>query len=523
MYCSRCGTQVPDDSAFCFKCGASLRDVGPSRDRLREALRDPRARWALLAGGPAALAAVIIVLLLATGALGGDGGSDGSTNVSPIPTYAGDIDVSNVSPEPQAPRTSQEVACDIARAESTTTPTCITCLPAPTLAPDELPEAGAVCVDLIEDKPDRAVYAVGPPYSEYGLFLHLTRGPQSGWVEADRCVGGLGGGCEHELELLAAQKGRSGEPSEPFEIVAADFEDDETKVSEPSKKDGWRRAAVYLDVLYHGELEAARLGCSFNIRATLTAPNGGIYELLPRFTSGFGTLPRCGPLYPELKIRLYFEVDVPETLTSLDGSSVDAQLLGMEPSYFEGPSGERFSIEGQYEETGVVIVTKSVKLQDDLPFEQTEDISTTPFGQAVPIDGGFVRVDSITLTDDREGGELMIHATLTYTLENSSLPYDLASPFAEASRENVLHVAGRADDGGGLLIDALGRPYALWSSDCMVPPGTTRTCTADVSRYWGPVVHRTTESGFSYFDTERPDLTEVLIVTPDGAHLFRGP
>lgn len=306
---------------------------------------------------------------------------------------------------------------------------------------------------------------------------------------------------------------RSPEPSEPFEIVATGFEDDETKASGPSERDGWRRAGVYLDLSYQGGLGAARLRCSFDIHATLTASNGGTYELLPQFARdpGYGhpDLPRCGPLYPKLKIRLYFELEVPETLATLGGSSVDVQLFEMESA----------ALEGQYEEADI-IMTKSVSLQNDLPFEQTDDLRSNPFGLAVPINGGSLRIDSVALTGDRgedgPGSTFPIHATLTYTLENSS-PYDLASPFAEPPGEHLLSVAGGADDGGGLLIDALGHPYALSSSDCVIPPGMTRTCTAEVSGTWGPIVDERS------LDTQPPDLTEVLIVTADGPYLFRGP
>jgi DNA-directed RNA polymerase subunit RPC12/RpoP len=31
LYCPKCGTQLPDDAAFCIKCGASLRDGQPSK------------------------------------------------------------------------------------------------------------------------------------------------------------------------------------------------------------------------------------------------------------------------------------------------------------------------------------------------------------------------------------------------------------------------------------------------------------------------------------------------------------
>src|SRR4030042_1472162 len=35
MYCARCGTQIPDDSEFCYSCGAQI--VGVEREKRRSA------------------------------------------------------------------------------------------------------------------------------------------------------------------------------------------------------------------------------------------------------------------------------------------------------------------------------------------------------------------------------------------------------------------------------------------------------------------------------------------------------
>src|SRR5580658_6766919 len=59
MFCPTCGTQIPDDSSFCLKCGRSM-SVAPNAPTLKEAAGSPRRplRLGLFGGGAAALVAL---------------------------------------------------------------------------------------------------------------------------------------------------------------------------------------------------------------------------------------------------------------------------------------------------------------------------------------------------------------------------------------------------------------------------------------------------------------------------------
>lgn len=88
MFCSQCGTQVADDSAFCPNCGAALAEMEqPSAPRHgRPAVGKRRSRFHLAMVGfalaaVAAIVAVVVVVLAkpfgGDGDIGGGGGSNG--------------------------------------------------------------------------------------------------------------------------------------------------------------------------------------------------------------------------------------------------------------------------------------------------------------------------------------------------------------------------------------------------------------------------------------------------------------
>ena len=76
MYCSHCGTEVPDESAFCPSCGVPVTPPAPSG--APEAPASRRA-WLLAAGGGvlAVAAAVVVMLLVVQPFGGGDGKQPG--------------------------------------------------------------------------------------------------------------------------------------------------------------------------------------------------------------------------------------------------------------------------------------------------------------------------------------------------------------------------------------------------------------------------------------------------------------
>jgi hypothetical protein len=55
MYCARCGTQIPDDSEFCYSCGAQI--VGVEREKRRRAAEAGEAYTEPVAPAPAPQAA----------------------------------------------------------------------------------------------------------------------------------------------------------------------------------------------------------------------------------------------------------------------------------------------------------------------------------------------------------------------------------------------------------------------------------------------------------------------------------
>ncbi len=70
MFCSQCGAQVPDDSAFCHSCGATLRQSAGGDRQLR-------LHPAMVAGAAVVVLGVVLLILFLAGPLGGGGGDGG--------------------------------------------------------------------------------------------------------------------------------------------------------------------------------------------------------------------------------------------------------------------------------------------------------------------------------------------------------------------------------------------------------------------------------------------------------------
>lgn len=73
MYCSQCGTQVPDDSGFCHECGAAL---APAAARQPAPVVPTRRSLLVPALAAVVIAGVVGALILLVGGVGGGGGSD---------------------------------------------------------------------------------------------------------------------------------------------------------------------------------------------------------------------------------------------------------------------------------------------------------------------------------------------------------------------------------------------------------------------------------------------------------------
>jgi hypothetical protein len=97
MFCIRCGTEIPQGSAFCHRCGAPVTPVEPTAPsravRPRRPSAVPLAVGAVVVVGVALLIAVPVLLVLLAGALGG-----GEEAVGPQTEVAGEVSGAVTSP-----------------------------------------------------------------------------------------------------------------------------------------------------------------------------------------------------------------------------------------------------------------------------------------------------------------------------------------------------------------------------------------------------------------------------------------
>ena len=84
MFCTNCGTQVPDGSAFCQECGAAMAQGAEleTPEVGRPAPREAQFRLhpAMVGFAVAAVLGVVVLVLFLAGPLGGDGGLGGGSN-----------------------------------------------------------------------------------------------------------------------------------------------------------------------------------------------------------------------------------------------------------------------------------------------------------------------------------------------------------------------------------------------------------------------------------------------------------
>ena len=77
MYCSQCGTQIPDEAAFCPACGAR----SAAHPAATPAAPAPtRRRWPFVLAAAGACGVVLLVLLVVVTMRGGSGGGGGNDN-----------------------------------------------------------------------------------------------------------------------------------------------------------------------------------------------------------------------------------------------------------------------------------------------------------------------------------------------------------------------------------------------------------------------------------------------------------
>lgn len=215
-------------------------------------------------------------------------------------------------------------------------------------------------------------------------------------------------------------------------------------------RDGWRDIGVFLDVEYRGGLQeddevimCDLIGPTLEVR--LSAPNGGEYALEP----DLGDLVLgCMQTAPELKWRVYVHGAVPSNLASLEGSTIQVDVI------------DAFTREEFYS-------ARALPLAKGVAFQPGRlQSSAVQFGGSVTIEGGSLTVSRVSPTSS--GVEV------TYNITNTS-PYDLVSPL-----------------NSGTVVDSEGFPYVLFGLSfpgCAVPPGQTRSCQVVALGSYGPPNH----------------------------------